>query len=91
LNLSYILVAFAAAESEESSIVPDEGNPLRRVARLRAEVTRLDPGDLLAQSEKQKYSSPGTVRKHKVPREFLGLLICIEKFAIPHLDPFALA
>jgi hypothetical protein len=39
----YVLVAFAAAESEESSIVPDEGDSLRRVAGLRAEVARLDP------------------------------------------------
>jgi hypothetical protein len=42
---SYVLVAFAAAESEESCIVPDKGNSLRWVARLRAEVARLNPNE----------------------------------------------
>jgi hypothetical protein len=36
-------VAFAAAEPEGFAVIPAEGDPLGRVARLRAEVTSLDP------------------------------------------------
>jgi hypothetical protein len=35
-------VAFAAAETEEAGIVADEGDAFAGVARLRAEIARLD-------------------------------------------------
>jgi hypothetical protein len=39
---AYVLVALAAAETEESGIVADEGDAFAGVARLRAEIARLD-------------------------------------------------
>lgn len=39
---TYVLVALAAAETEESGIVADEGDAFAGVARLRAEIARLD-------------------------------------------------
>lgn len=37
-----VLVAFTAAETEEAGIVADEGDAFAGVARLRAEIARLD-------------------------------------------------
>lgn len=39
---AYVLVALAATEAEEACIVADEGDAFAGVARLRAEIARLD-------------------------------------------------
>lgn len=43
VSATYVLVAFRAAEFEDLRIVAHKGDTLRWVARLRAEVARLDP------------------------------------------------